>query len=43
MTSQGKRHLGQWLLGLSVGFFFANPQNDNSAGYMPITFGPRFF
>jgi hypothetical protein len=34
---------GQWLLGLSVGFFFANPQNDNSAGYMPITFGPRFF
>jgi hypothetical protein len=34
---------GQWLLTLGVGYFFANPTNDNGMLYAPLGFGPRFY
>lgn len=34
---------GQWLITASIGYYFANPTNDNRVLYAPIGFGLRFF
>jgi hypothetical protein len=34
---------GQWLITASIGYYFANPANDNRVLYAPIGFGLRFF
>ena len=34
---------GQWVITTSVGYYFANPANDNRVLYAPVGFGLRFF
>lgn len=37
------RPYGQWLVTASIGYYFANPTNDNRVLYAPVGFGLRFF
>lgn len=34
---------GQWMITASIGYYFANPTNDNRVLYAPVGFGLRFF
>lgn len=34
---------GQWMITASIGYYFANPTNENRVLYAPIGFGLRFF
>jgi len=34
---------GQWVISASIGYYFANPTNDNRVLYAPVGFGLRFF
>ena len=34
---------GQWMITACVGYYFANPDNDNRVLYAPVGFGLRFF
>ncbi len=34
---------GQWMITTSIGYYFANPTNENRVLYAPIGFGLRFF
>lgn len=42
-VSVATKPYGQWLITASIGYYFANPTNDNRVLYTPIGFGLRFF
>jgi hypothetical protein len=41
--SIANKSYGQWLVSLSVAYYFANPSQDNRVVYAPIGFGAHFF
>lgn len=42
-VSVATKPYGQWLITASIGYYFANPTNDNRVLYAPIGFGLRYF